>query len=150
MSLQPRSDKYGSVPAALKRVIEVPADLFVNLMSPFNNDRFSAVGLATVFMHEFAYLVWSNNTCLRSQKRGYREAFDTWAICRHRNQFKNDDGFCSEVHHGSWHGGNLPSTVKPCEKWGDTLKTLSVWLMNINLVTLLTNLIWQKCMQIFY
>lgn len=57
MSLQPRSDKYGSVPAALKRVIEVPADLFVNLMSPFNNDRFSAVGLATVFMHEFAYLV---------------------------------------------------------------------------------------------
>lgn len=57
MSLQLCSDKYGSVPTALKRVIEVPADLFVNLMSPFNNDRFSAVGLAIVLMQERAYLV---------------------------------------------------------------------------------------------
>lgn len=97
MSLQPRSDKYGSVPAALKRVIEVPADLFVNLMSPFNNDRFSAVGLAIVLMQERAYLVWSNNTCLRSQRRVNREAFDTWAICRHWSQLKNYDMLASAV-----------------------------------------------------
>lgn len=57
MSLQPRSDKYGSVPTTFKRVTEVPADLSVNLMSPFNNDRFSAVGLAIVRMQERAYLV---------------------------------------------------------------------------------------------
>ncbi len=97
MSLQPRSDKYGSVPTAFKRVTEVPADLSVNLMSPFNNDRFSAVGLAIVRMQERAYLVWSNDTCLRSQRRPNREAFDTWAICRHWSQLKNYDVPASAV-----------------------------------------------------
>lgn len=39
----------------------------------------------------------------------------------------------SKFHHGSWYEDTLPSTVfQPSEKWGDTLWTLSVWLMNIN------------------
>lgn len=87
MTLQPRSDKYGSAPAAHEQVIEVPADLSVNLMSPFNNDRSSAVAL----MQERVHQVWLNDTCLRSQGRANREAFDTWEICRRGSQLKNYD-----------------------------------------------------------